>query len=75
METTFKFFEANDTYPTQEQLIQKYEERINGVTPAKPKPEQTKKEEKPKEPDFFKTFDTFTYECGEKNAWTESTYE
>ena len=24
---------------------------------------------------FFNVFDTFTYECGEKNAWTKSTHE
>ena len=75
METAFKYFEVNDIFPTREQLAQKYEERVKGTTPAKPKPTKTKKEETPKEPDFFKTFDAFTYECGEKNAWTESTHE
>ena len=75
METAFKFFEANDIFPTKQQIIQKYEERVKGVTPAKPKPEKAKKEEMPKEADFFKTFNAFTYECGEKNAWTESTHE
>ena len=75
METAFKFFEANDIFPTKQQIIQKYEERVKGVTPVKPKPEKAKKEEMPKEADFFKTFNAFTYECGEKNAWTESTHE
>lgn len=75
METTFKFFEVNEIYPTPEEITKKYEERVKGVTPQKPAVEKKKKEEKPKEPDFFKVFDAFTYECGEKNAWTESTHE
>ena len=75
METTFKFFEVNEIYPTPEDITRKYEERVKGVTPQKPAVEKKKKEEKPKEPDFFKVFDAFTYECGEKNAWTESTHE
>lgn len=75
METTFKYFEANDIFPTREELVKKFEERVKGITPVKPKPTKTKKDEKPKEPDFFNVFDAFTYECGEKNAWTESTHE
>ena len=75
METTFKFFEVNEIYPTPEDITKKYEERVKGVIPQKPVVEKKKKEEKPKEPDFFKVFDAFTYECGEKNAWTESTHE
>ena len=50
METAFKFFEANDIFPTKQQIIQKYEERVKEVTPAKPKPEKAKKEEMPKKP-------------------------
>ena len=75
MEVTFKYFEVNEIYPTPSQIVEKYEERVKGVTPRKPEPEKKKKEVKPKEPDFFKIFDAFTYECGEKNAWTDATRE
>ena len=74
-ETAFKYFEANDIFPTRSELLEKYEARVKGITPSKPEPEKKKKEVKPTEPDFFKVFDTFTYECGEKNAWTEATHE
>ena len=75
MEVTFKYFEVNEIYPTPSQVVEKYEERVKGITPRKPEPEKKKKEVKPKEPDFYKVFDAFTYECGEKNAWTEATRE
>ena len=75
MEVTFKYFEVNEIYPTPSQIVEKYEERVKGATPRKPEPEKKKKEVKPKEPDFFKIFDAFTYECGEKNAWTDATRE
>lgn len=73
METAFKFFEAMDQIPTLEQLKKKFEERIKGVTPQKPVEEKEKK--KPQEPDFFKVFDQFVVECGEKNAWTQATFQ
>ena len=73
METAFKYFEALDTIPTLQQLSEKYEERINGTIPKKPEPAQ-KKVEKPKEADFFKVYEEFMLECGEKNAWTQATF-
>ena len=75
METAFKYFEANDIIPTPSQLVEKYEERLNGIVPRKPEPEPKKKGEKPKEPDLFKVFDEFVFECGEKNAWTKATFQ
>lgn len=75
MATAFKFFEANDVYPTEKQLTDKFKERMTGVIPRKPEQQEKKKETKPKEPDFFKVFDEFMAECGEKNAWTDATYE
>ena len=72
MDSTFKFFEAIDQIPTPSQLQKKYEDRLNGSVPQKPAPEP-KKERKPKEHDFFKVYDMFLKECGEKNAWTEAT--
>ena len=74
METAFKYFEANDIFPTRDQIVKKYEERVKGVTPKKPEPEK-KKETKPKEPDLFNVFDEFIFECGEKNAWTKATFQ
>jgi integrase len=74
MESTFKFFEAIDQIPTPSQLQKKYEDRLNGSVPQKPAPEP-KKVCKPKEHDFFKVYDMFLKECGEKNAWTEATFE
>lgn len=74
MITSFKYFEANDVYPTAEQLSEKFKERMTGVVPKKPEPKK-KAEVKPKEPDFFAIFDEFMSECGEKNAWTEATFE
>lgn len=75
METAFKYFEANDIIPTTSQLVEKYEERLNGSVPRKPEPEPKKKETKPKEPDLFNVFDEFVFECGEKNAWTKATFK
>ncbi len=74
MDSTFKFFEAIDQIPTPSQLQKKYEDRLNGSVPQKPAPEP-KKERKPKEHDLFKVYDMFLKECGEKNAWTEATFE
>ena len=74
MESTFKFFEAIDQIPTPSQLQKKYEDRLNGSVPQKPAREP-KKERKPKEHDFFKVYDMFLKECGDKNAWTEATFE
>ena len=72
MESTFKFFEGNDIIPTKQQVQERYEARLHGTVPQRPAPEP-KKERKPKEPDFFKTYDMFLKECGEKNAWTDAT--
>ena len=74
MDSTFKFFEAIDQIPTPSQLQKKYEDRLNGSVPQKPAREP-KKERKPKEHDFFKVYDMFLKECGDKNAWTEATFE
>ena len=74
MVTAFKYFEANDINPTKKQVADKYQERLRGTVPKRPEPE-TKKERKPKAPDFFSTFDLFVKEGGEKNAWTEGTFE
>jgi len=74
METSIKYFEANDINPTVKQVSEKYLERMRGVTPKRPDPEP-KKEKKPKEISFWECFDQFCLECGEKNAWTPATHE
>ena len=73
MDAAFKYFEATELYPTMEQLLKRYDEKMSGITPVKPEP--SKKQEKPKEMDFFKAYEEFMFECGEKNAWTEATFE
>ena len=72
MDTAFKFFEANDVNPSPSQLTAKYEERMKGIVPKRPEPD---KDAKPKEADFFKVYEMFLRECGEKNAWTDATFE
>ena len=74
METTFKYFEVNDIIPTTAQVVEHYEQRLRGTTPRKPEPEP-KKAEKPREPQFFEVYQMFLTECGEKNAWTNATFE
>ena len=73
MDAAFKYFEATELYPTMEQLLKRYDEKMSGITPVKPEP--SKKQENPKEMDFFKAYEEFMSECGEKNAWTEATFE
>lgn len=76
METSIKYFEANDINPTVKQLSEKYLGRMHGVTPKRPETEpKPKKENKPKEKSFWEYFDIFCSECGEKNAWTLATHE
>ena len=74
MDFVFKFFEVNDIFPTPTQVTDKYKERLYGVTPQRPEPEN-KEPVKAKEPDFMTVFSSFLSECGEKNAWTKATYQ
>lgn len=73
LENAFKYFEGNDIIPTPSQVVKRYEERVNGVVPKRPAPEK-KKQEKP-EPKFYDTYQQFLIEAGDKNAWTEATYQ
>ena len=43
METAFKYFEANEIFPTRAEFLEKYEARVKGITPSKPAPEKKKK--------------------------------
>lgn len=74
MDTVFKFYEAMDKIPTAAEIQKKYEERLKGVIPQRPAQEQ-KPRRKPKEPNLFDVFDEFTRKCGEKNAWTDATFD
>ena len=74
MESSFMFYEATDKIPTVSELQKTYEDRLKGTIPKRPDPEP-KKERKPRNPDFFATFEKFVKEGGEKNAWTEGTFE
>lgn len=71
IETVFKYYEVNEINPTLSQISERYNELLKGVTPSRPEPEK-----KPvKCPSFFEVFDAFVSESGEKNAWTEATFE
>ena len=70
LETAVKYFEVNDTFPTVEQLADKYNERMNRKRPA-----VEKKDAAPAQPGFFEVFDMFVENSGEKNAWTPATFQ
>lgn len=72
METVFKYFEVTETNPSASQVSDKYSELLKGITPKNPKPER---DTKPRTLSFWTVFDTFVSECGEKNAWSEATFE
>jgi len=73
METVFKYFEANDKFPSPQDVMQMFDNRLKGAIPETPKP--SKSVAKPKEPNFFKVYDEFVEQCGEKNAWTKATFQ
>ena len=72
METVFKFFEVNEINPSVVQVSEKYSEFLKGITPKRPEPEKNKQA---KTPTIWMVFDAFVAECGEKNAWSNATYE
>lgn len=69
METTFKFFEVNDLFPSKQQVIDKYTERMSGHLPEKPV-----NKAQPSKLGLFDVFDLFVKECGENNSWSKSTH-
>jgi len=73
LETAFKYFEGNDIIPTPGEVIARYEERVNGVVPKRPAPEKKKSDDN--SPKFFDAYEQFLVEAGDKNAWTEATFE
>ena len=75
IDMVFQYYEVNDKIPTPSEVQASFKERIAGILPKRPEPEPKKTVIKPKEPDFFSVFDEFTKKCGEKNAWTEATFD
>ena len=73
LEMAFSYFEALDIIPLPSEVVAKYNERMGGIVPKKPDTETPKKENSV--PSFFKVYEQFLSECGEKNAWTEATFE
>ena len=72
MEMVFKYFEVNGISPTISQVSEKYSEFVKGITPSKPE----KEDKKPSiSHNFWTVFDAFVSESGEKNAWSDATYE
>lgn len=72
MEMAFKYYESNDIIPKPSEVLKRYESRLAGIMPQKPEPE---KRLKPRKENIYGVFDIFTVESGEKNAWTEATFE
>lgn len=75
IDMVFQFYEVNDKIPTPSEVQKSYKERMAGIMPKRPEPEPKKREQNPKEPSFFTVFDEFTRKSGEKNAWTEATFD
>ena len=73
LETAFKYFEGDDIIPTPGEVIARYEERVNDVVPKRPAPEKKKNDDNT--PKFFEAYEQFLVEAGDKNAWTEATFE
>ena len=71
MEMVFKFYEVNGINPSVAQISEKYSELQNSVTPKRLEPERRQI----KMPSLWNVFDAFVAECGEKNAWSDATYE
>ena len=75
MENAFKFFEVNDERPTMDQVIEHYQKKMNGLEQKKNGKEPEQNTSIKKVPELMDVFQLFVTECGEKNAWTVSTYK
>ncbi len=54
MNTAFKYFDVIEKIPTPAELLNNYEDRLDGITPHRPNAEESKKKEA-KEPDPLKS--------------------
>ena len=73
IDTVFKYFEVTETHPTAAQISERYLKRLKGEKPLNPEP--VKKMRPVKSQSLLAVFQSFVTECGEKNAWTDATYE
>ena len=73
IETVFKYFEVTETLPTSDQVNERYLGRIKGERTLNP--ETLNKKRQAKSLHVLTVFESFVSECGEKNAWTDATYE
>lgn len=73
IETVFKYFEVTETLPTSDQVNERYLGRIKGERPLNP--ETLNKKKQAQNLRVLTVFESFVSECGEKNAWTDATYE
>lgn len=73
MDTVFKYFEVNGIIPSIKQVSDMYIEHTRGTMHKNDEHEKSKQDIK--EFKFFDVFQAFVTECGEKNAWTDATYE
>ena len=76
METAFKYYEVNEERPTLTQVVERYQERLNGKPYKKKEEKESEKKALPKkEPGLLEVFQMFVTECGEKNAWSIGTFK
>lgn len=74
LELSFQFFEVNDIMPNAAQVVEKYQQKRQGVTPQQLRVEE-KKNVKVSSPTLFQVFDMFVQDSGEKNAWSDTTFQ
>ncbi len=75
IENAFKYFEVNDERPTMSQVIEHYQMKMDGVEQKKNGKEHEQNASIKKIPELMDVFQLFVTECGEKNAWTVSTFK
>lgn len=75
IENAFKYFEVNDERPTMSRVIEHYQMKMDGVEQKKNGKEHEQNASIKKIPELMDVFQLFVTECGEKNAWTVSTFK
>lgn len=76
METAFKYYEVNEERPTLTEVVERYQERLNGKQPKKREGKELENNALPKkDPGLLEVFQMFVTECGEKNAWSIGTFK
>ena len=76
METAFKYYEVNEERPTLTEVVERYQERLNGKQPKKREGKEPENNALPKkDPGLLEVFQMFVTECGDKNAWSIGTFK